>query len=56
MECISTSPRRRPTDMEQTIMRLELGKHVLLKESNPTPPQVPSPDDTGYVSDDTPNG
>lgn len=54
MECISTNPKRRPTDMEQAIMRLELAKHVLQKEANP----VPSPDvlnDTGYVDDDTPS-
>jgi len=57
MECISTNPKRRPADMEQTIMRLELGKHVILKEANPqTTPPVLSPDDTNYVSDDTPNG
>jgi eukaryotic-like serine/threonine-protein kinase len=56
MECISTNPKRRPTDMDQAIMRLELAKHVLLKEANPQPtPNVLSPDDTNYVSDDTPD-
>ena len=35
MECVSTNPRKRPPDMEQTIMRLELAKHVILKHMNP---------------------
>lgn len=35
MEAVSTSARKRPPDMEEVIMRLELAKHVLLKESNP---------------------
>ncbi|HEY8746327.1 MAG TPA: serine/threonine-protein kinase [Tepidisphaeraceae bacterium] len=56
MECISTNPKRRPADMDTAIMRLELAKHVLLKESHPHPaPEVLSPDDTNYVSDDTPD-
>jgi serine/threonine protein kinase len=42
MECISTNPKKRPPDMEQTIMRLELAKHVLQKQVNPVAPaQVP---------------
>jgi serine/threonine-protein kinase len=36
MECVSTSPRKRPPDMEQAIMRLELSKHVIQKEANPS--------------------
>jgi serine/threonine protein kinase len=56
MECISTNPKRRPTDMDTAIMRLELAKHVLHKEANPSPaPEVLSPNDTNYVSDDTPD-
>ena len=35
MECVSTSARKRPPDMDEVIMRLELAKHVLLKEANP---------------------
>ena len=35
MECISTNPRKRPPDMEQLVMRLELAKHVVLKQTNP---------------------
>lgn len=31
MECVSTRPARRPTDMDQVLNRLELGKHVLHK-------------------------
>jgi serine/threonine-protein kinase len=37
IECISTNPKKRPPDMEQTIMRLELAKHVILKQANPVP-------------------
>ena len=35
MECISTNPRKRPPDMELLVLRLELAKHVLLKQANP---------------------
>lgn len=35
MECVSTAARKRPPDMDEVIMRLELAKHVLLKEANP---------------------
>ncbi len=31
MECVATSPKKRPADMEQVLNRLELIKHVLLK-------------------------
>ena len=52
MECVSTSPRKRPTDMEQAIMRLELAKHVLHKEANPqTTPDVVLKDDTSFLGD-----
>ena len=34
MECVSTNPKKRPPDMEDVIMRLELAKHVLTKEQN----------------------
>ena len=37
MESISTRPSKRPADMDQMINRLELGKHILLKQMNPTP-------------------
>jgi hypothetical protein len=37
MECISTSPSKRPADMDQFINRLELGKHILMKQMNATP-------------------
>jgi eukaryotic-like serine/threonine-protein kinase len=33
MECISTRPQKRPADMDSIISRLELTKHVLLKQS-----------------------
>jgi serine/threonine-protein kinase len=49
MECVSTSPRKRPADMDVVLQRLELAKHVLHKElaSQHAPPQAPLPDETG---------
>jgi serine/threonine-protein kinase len=35
MECISTNPAKRPESMDQLITRLELAKHILLKQANP---------------------
>ncbi|WP_428937640.1 serine/threonine protein kinase [Fontivita pretiosa] len=32
MDCIATSPRKRPPDMDAVIQRLELGKHILSKQ------------------------
>src|SRR5439155_11496929 len=32
MECIATKPSKRPADMDQMINRMELGKHILMKE------------------------
>jgi eukaryotic-like serine/threonine-protein kinase len=37
MECIATSPSKRPADMDQFINRLELGKHILMKNMNAAP-------------------
>lgn len=37
MECISTKPAKRPSDMDQVISRLELGKHILQKAVEPDP-------------------
>ena len=36
MECVSTKPQKRPADMDAMITRLELGKHILQKQLNPT--------------------
>jgi len=33
MDCIATSPRKRPPDMDAVIQRLELGKHILSKQA-----------------------
>ena len=33
LECVATSPRKRPVDMDAVIQRLELGKHVLAKQA-----------------------
>ena len=35
MECISTRISKRPAEMDQVITRMELGRHVLLKQANP---------------------
>jgi serine/threonine-protein kinase len=35
MDSISTKPQNRPADMEEFITRLELSKHILLKQANP---------------------
>ena len=43
MECISTSPQKRPADMDAVITRLELSKHILNKQANPSP--QPNPGD-----------
>jgi eukaryotic-like serine/threonine-protein kinase len=43
MECISTRSQKRPSDMDQVITRLELAKHILNKQSNPSP--EPNPGD-----------
>ncbi len=48
MECISTRPAKRPGDMDQVITRLELAKHILNKQSNPSP--EPNPGDELSVS------
>jgi len=37
MECIATRPAKRPSDMDQVVTRLELGKHVLQKAATPDP-------------------
>jgi len=36
IECISTNPKKRPTDMDEIITRLELAKHILNKQANPS--------------------
>src|SRR5213075_3390276 len=36
IECISTKPQKRPSDMDQVVTRLELGKHILNKQLNPS--------------------
>jgi hypothetical protein len=47
MDCISQRQQKRPADMEAVITRLELGRHVLMKqgagqpEAPPTGPPVP---------------
>jgi eukaryotic-like serine/threonine-protein kinase len=36
MDCISTNPKKRPEDMDKVVTRLELGKHILNKQLNPS--------------------
>ena len=40
MECIATSPSKRPADMGEVIQRLELAKHIILKAQG----KVPAPE------------
>jgi serine/threonine protein kinase len=42
MDSISTKPQNRPADMDEFITRLELAKHIMLKQSQP---QAPTPPD-----------
>ena len=42
MECVSTRPQKRPADMDAMITRLELSKHILMKERNPAGAQTPA--------------
>jgi serine/threonine protein kinase len=37
MECIASRIEKRPADMENVVTRLELAKHVLMKQGNPAP-------------------
>jgi hypothetical protein len=41
MECVSTRAQKRPADMDAMITRLELSKHILMKERNPAAAQPP---------------
>jgi len=50
MECISTRPQKRPSDMDDVITRIELGKHILNKQQvqqqqQPSPHANPRPAD-----------
>ena len=48
MECISTNPNKRPTGMDDVIMRLEIAKHVLMKDINAiATAQQQTPEDSG---------
>lgn len=38
MECVSTKPQKRPSDMDQVIAKLELSKHMLRAANSPPPP------------------
>lgn len=49
MECISTRPQKRPADMDQVLTRLELAKHILLKQSNTAASAGSSKDDTNFI-------
>jgi serine/threonine-protein kinase len=54
MECISTSPKKRPADMDEMITRLEIGKHILQKQANPNAtPQYQHDPNADSMSDTT---
>lgn len=38
MECIASKPEKRPASMDQVINRLELARHILLKQMSPAAP------------------
>ncbi len=47
MDSIATKPQNRPADMDEFITRLELAKHIMLKQSHPaapTPPELANDD------------
>ncbi len=51
MEMISTTPKKRPADMDVVITRLELAKHVLTRELNPDLRSLEvDPFDSGFFS------
>jgi eukaryotic-like serine/threonine-protein kinase len=51
MEMISTAPNKRPADMDAVITRLELAKHVLVRELNPDARGLEvDPYDSGFFS------
>ena len=58
MECVSTSPRKRPIDMDAVMQRLELAKHILHKEimaqHPPTPPQHSQQQQGSHPTHDVP--
>jgi serine/threonine-protein kinase len=54
LEMISTRVQKRPADMDEVITRLELGKHVLLKQTNPS--AVPAPNMHDSIFHDTHEG
>lgn len=38
LECVATSVKKRPSDMDQVLTRLELARHILFKQANPDAP------------------
>ncbi len=38
LECVSTNIKKRPSDMDQVLTRLELTRHILYKKANPDAP------------------
>ena len=48
MECVSSSPSKRPPGMQEVIQRLELAKHILNKQGKPVPQAGP----TSLLDDD----
>ena len=47
MECIAQRQQKRPADMDEVITRLELGKHILMKQGAGSPQgSTPAGDET----------
>jgi hypothetical protein len=51
---IATKVQKRPADMDEVITRLELAKHVLLKQTNPS--AVPAPNLSDSIFHDSHEG
>jgi serine/threonine-protein kinase len=49
LECVATRPQKRPADMDAVIQRLELGKHILTKQNQPSVGQ-PGPGPSATIS------
>jgi serine/threonine-protein kinase len=54
LEMIATKIQKRPADMDEVVTRLELGKHILLKQTNPS--AIPAPSLSDSMLHDTHDG
>lgn len=42
LDCVATSQKKRPADMDAVIQRLEIAKHVMERQANPSAEQAPT--------------